>query len=86
MNQNNLFFLQGFDQNGNGILDGPELTAWREATAQMFTEWNWQPSAEFIAGAKQAWADSQMDGDDNTGSRAELAQFGMRTWNLLLPH
>merc|ERR1712168_1459146 len=76
----------GFDENANGILDGAELTHWREATAQMFTEWNWHPSDEFIAGAQQAWHDSQMDGDDNTGSQAELAQFGLRTWNLLLPH
>ena len=52
----------------------------------MFIEWNWQPSPEFIAGAQQAWYDSQMDGDDTTGSQAELAQFGLRTWNLLLPH
>ena len=52
----------------------------------MFTEWNWHPSDEFIAGAHQAWSDSQMDGDDNTGSKIELAQFGLRTWNLLLPH
>merc|ERR1711962_501881 len=78
--------LKAFDANANGILDGQELTTWREATAQMFTEWNWQPSEEFIAGAKQAWADSQMDGDDNTATQAELAQFGMRVWNLFLPH
>lgn len=52
----------------------------------MFAEWNWTPSDEFIAGATQAWTDSQMDGDETTGTQAELAQFGMRTWNLLLPH
>merc|ERR1712126_632019 len=36
--------IKGFDENANGILDGVELTHWREATAQMFTEWNWHPS------------------------------------------
>ena len=52
----------------------------------MFTEWNWHPSDEFIAGAHQAWTDSQMDGDENTGFQGELATFILRTWNLLLPH
>ena len=52
----------------------------------MLTEWNWHPSDEFIAGAHQAWADSQMDGDENTGYQGELATFSLRIWNLLLPH
>ena len=52
----------------------------------MFSEWNWQPSPEYMAGVKQAWHDSQMDGDDHTANQAELAQFNLRTWNLLLPH
>ena len=34
---------------------------------------NWQP--EYIAGVKQAWQDSQMDGDDHTENQAEIAQF-----------
>ena len=38
-----------------------ELTTWREATQQIFNEWNWHPSPEFIEGAKMAWHDSQMD-------------------------
>ena len=80
------FCFQAFDENANGILDGAELSHWRQAVTQMFTEWNWHPSDEFIAGAHQAWTDSQMDGDENTASQAELAQFGLRTWNLLLPH
>ena len=77
--------IKAFDANANGILDGGELTQWRTTTQQMFAEWNWNPSPEFLAGAKQAWADSQMDCDEHTGSRVELAQFGLRTWNLLLP-
>ena len=52
----------------------------------MFTEWNWHPSDEFIAGANMGWTDSQIDGDENTGSQAEIAQFNLRIWNLLLPH
>ena len=52
----------------------------------MFSEWNWQPSQEYMAGVKQAWQDSQLDGEDHTANQAELAQFNLRTWNLLLPH
>ena len=78
------FFLKAFDQNANGILDGPELTVWRGAMESMFAEWHWQPSPEYIAGVEKAWKDSQMDGDESTGTQAELAQFGLRTWNLLL--
>ena len=33
-------------------------------------------------GVKQAWHDSQMDGDNHTANQAELAQFNLRTWNL----
>ena len=78
--------IQGFDEDENGILDSTELTNWRFATEQMFSEWNWQPSKEYMAGVKKAWQDSQLDGDDHTANQAELAQFNLRTWNLLLPH
>ena len=81
-----IFYFQAFDENANGILDGAELTHWREATEQMLTEWNWHPSDEFIAGAHQAWTDSQMDGDEYTGFQGELATFTLRIWNLLLEH
>ena len=49
--------IQGFDEDENGILDNTELTNWRLATEQMFSEWNWQPSPEYMAGVKQAWHD-----------------------------
>ena len=74
--------IQSIDEEENGILDSDELTNWRLASKQMFSELNWQP--EYIAGVKQAWQDSQMDGDDHIANQAELAQLNLRTWNLLL--
>ena len=79
------FLLQFYDENANGILDGDELTRWREASTKIFRErLNRYPSDEFLAGLNTAWTDSQIDGDENTGSKAEIAQFGLRVSGLMI--
>ena len=61
------FSLQGFDENGNGILDGQETIKFKEEIHFDFeTE-------------RDAWTDSQMDGDNNTCTKAELVQFFLRS-------
>ena len=82
------FPIQIYDKNANGILDGAELTHWREYSqkierqfAKIRTEWIESigyPSDEVRAGF---WTDSQIDGDENTGSKAEIAEFGLRFSN-----
>ena len=51
------------DENGNGILDGPETVKFKN---------------EFYFVETDAWTDSQMDGDNNTATKAELVQFLLR--------
>ena len=79
------FPIQFHDKNANGILDGSELAHWRAAKiwrdknfAKLRTEWIESigyPSDEVRAGF---WTDSQIDGDENTGSLAEIAEFSLR--------
>jgi len=42
------------------------------------------PSDEFLASLNATWTDSQIDGDENTGSDAEIAQFGLRVSGLMI--
>ena len=74
------FSLQRFDENGNAILDGQETVNWYGELKQLFPA-----SSHFTEHAllvlKRAWTDSEMDGDNNTGTEAELAQFIIRFWN-----
>ena len=67
------FSLQGFDENGNGILDGQEIVKFEEELdfGRSFSD----------AVLKRAWTDSQMDGDYNTGTQAELEQYCLRLWS-----
>ena len=74
------FSLQGFDENGNGILDGQETVNWNETVEQSFTG-SWRP---FMAAVKRAFTDSEMDDDFSTGTEIELVQFGLRLWNSLV--
>ena len=41
-------------------------------------------SDEFLADLNTTWTDSQIDGDENTGSEAEIAQFGLRVSGLMI--
>ena len=60
------FSLQGFDENGNGFLDGQETVKFIEEIQFDFET------------DRDAWTDSQMDGDNNTCTKAELVQFFLR--------
>ena len=67
------FLLQGFDENDNSMLDGLELVNyWNEAILQ---------NDELITFAERAWNDSEIDGDEKTGTKTELIQFILRMWN-----
>ena len=57
------FSLEGFDVNGNGILDGQDIVKFKEEP--IFDQDD----------QKIAWIDSKMDGDNKTVTKAELAQF-----------
>ena len=59
-----MFSLQGFDENSNGVLDGEEIVKFKK-----------EPTID----RKSAWIDSQMVGDNNTVTKAELAQFLLTT-------
>jgi len=79
------FLLQFYDENANGIVDGAELTSWRDTSGKMFrNRLKRYPSDEFLVGLNTTWSDSQMDGDENTGSEAEIAQFGLRVSGLMI--
>ena len=58
-----MFSLQGFDENSNGILDGQEIVNFKEI---VLLDFSYQERALF---------DSKMDGDNNTITKNELAQF-----------
>jgi len=56
--------IKGFDENGNGILDGQETAKFKK---------------EFVFGTDlDVWIDSQRDGDNNTATKAELVQYLLR--------
>ena len=76
--------LAGFDADDNGILEGDELTAWKTFVQNKMAEWNWNPSESDVSALKAAWANAQTDGDDNTGSMVEIAQFVVGAWNVML--
>ena len=76
--------LAGFDADDNGILEGDELTAWRTFVQNKMAEWNWNPSDSDVSALKAAWANAQTDGDANTGSMVEIAQFVVGAWNVML--
>ena len=75
------FSLQHFDENGNGFLDGQETVNWYENVRHSFINpMSWRSEELFLV-LKRAWTDSEMDGDNNTGTKAEIAQFCIRFWN-----
>ena len=68
------FSLQGFDENGNDILDDQEIVRLQKEfylTSDSLDAWT----------KKRAWTDSQMDGDYNTGTKVELVQYYLRILN-----
>jgi len=76
--------LGAFDSDSNGILVGEELTALRSFVTSALTSNSWNPSADDINAVKAAWANAQVDGDDNSASMIELSKFIIGTWNVLL--
>jgi len=76
--------MRGFDADSNGLLDKAELAAWRAFLEGAFKEWNWQPSEAHIAGLKKAWADAQVNGDQDSASMIEIAHFMIGAWNVML--
>ena len=79
------FLLQFYDENANGILDGAELTRWRDTFEKNFrNRMKGYLSDEFLADLNTTWTDSQIDGDENTASQAEIAQFNLRMSGLMI--
>jgi len=76
--------LGAFDGDNNGILTGSELTELRQFVTTALTSNSWNPSANDINAVKAAWANAQVDGDDNSASMIELSKFIIGTWNVLL--
>ena len=79
------FPIQIHDKNANGILDGSELAHWRAAKiwrdknfAKLRTEWIESIGYPSDLDRLHFWTDSQIDGDENTGSLAEIAEFSLR--------
>ena len=70
------FLIQGFDENGNDILDGQETVNWFEEFKQMIGT-----SPELDAVMKRDWMDSEMNGDTETATKAEIVQFLLRFLN-----
>ena len=63
------FSIQSFDENGNSIVDGQEIVKFKE-------EANFSVRKDILS----SWTDSQIDGDDNTGTEDELIQFISKVW------
>ena len=76
--------LKAFDADNNGKLEGAELTEAKTYVTGMLTSNSWNPSAADIAGVKAAWANAQVDGNDDSASTVELARFLVGTWNVML--
>ena len=73
------FSLQGFDENGNVILDGPETLNWIETVEQTIAD---SFHSEIIEAVKRAWTVTQQNSLDydydyngDIGTKAELVQF-----------
>ena len=77
------FTLQGFDENGNDILDGQETLNFYE---DVFNAWGLNLYPEAKTAVKRNWADSEMDGDKTTWTKAEVVQFYLRNWRSGLKH
>merc|ERR1711990_89164 len=73
------------DQDGSGgLVEGDELTNWKNFVKGQLAENGWNPSEDSLNGMKAAWANAQVDGDDNSASMLELARFVVGAWNVLL--
>lgn len=78
------FTLQGFDENGNDILDGQETLDFYEEV--FYPESDMAPYPEADTAVKRNWADSEMDGDMTTCTKAEFVQFYLRNWGSAVKH
>merc|ERR1711993_106900 len=76
--------LKAFDSDTNGLVEGDELTNWKNFVKGQLAENGWNPSEDSLNGMKAAWANAQVDGDDNSASMLELARFVVGAWNVLL--
>ena len=78
------FTLQGFDENGNDILDGQETLNFNEEVFYDGPYPELRPWPEADTAVKRNWADSEMDGDMTTCTKAEFVQFYLRNWGSAL--
>merc|ERR1711990_328880 len=76
--------LKAFDSDTNGLVEGDELTNWKNFVKGQLAENGWNPSEGSLDAMKAAWANAQTDGDDNSASMLELARFVVGAWNVLL--
>ena len=51
--------LEAFDANDDGILEGAELTAWKNFIQNALAQNNWNPSADDVAALRAAWQNAQ---------------------------
>merc|ERR1712099_173969 len=76
--------LKAFDSDTNGLVEGEELTNWKNFVKGQLAENGWNPSEESLDAMKAAWANAQTDGDENSASMLEIAKFVIGAWNVLL--
>lgn len=76
--------MKGFDADENGLLDSAELTNWKEMVANQMAEWSWHPSEKTVLALKAGWTDAQVNGDEQSASMVEVANFVLNAWNAML--
>ena len=73
------FCLQHFDENGNDILDGQEtVNVYGEIEKLITSKVSKAGSAGVLSVLKRVWNYSDMDGDNNTGTKTEIGLFFLR--------
>ena len=76
------FAIQGFDENGNDIIDDEETVNLFEEIEQFInSSFDPEMAQSKIAVVKRNWVASKMNGDKKTATKAELVQFFLRLLN-----
>ena len=76
------FAIQGFDENGNDIIDDEETVNLFEEIEQFInSSFDPEMAQSKIAVVKRNWVASEMNGDKKTATKAELVQFFLRLLN-----
>ena len=75
--------MKGFDADQNGMLTAEELGAWKNFIQNMFTEYGWDMS-QYHDQFRAAWDEAQVNGDNESASRIEVAHFILNSWNIFL--